>query len=64
MALPSGSGNKGDVKKKDQREIPELVWEWLAGAGSVACWAEKVQRKSREMFLVLFGLIEEDQELE
>ena len=34
------------------------------GTGRRACWAETVQRESRERFLVLFILIEQDQELE
>ena len=31
--------------------------------GSGTCWAEAVQSKIRDRFLVLFGLIEQDQEL-
>ena len=31
--------------------------------GSESCWAETVQNKSRDRFSVLFGLIEQDQEL-
>ena len=49
---------------REQREIPGLVWEWLAGTGSGACWAETNQSKSRERFPVLFGFNEHDQELE
>ena len=49
---------------REQKEIFGLVWEWLAGTGSGACWAETNQSKSRERFQVLFVLIEQDQELE
>ena len=52
-----------DSPEREQREIPGLVWEWLAGIGSGACWAETNQSKSRERFLVLVGLIKQDQEL-
>ena len=31
----------------------------ITGTGSGACWAETVQRESRERFLVLFVLIEQ-----
>ena len=53
-----------DSMGKEQREIPGLVWEWLAGTGSVACLAETNQNKSRERFLVLYGISNHDQELE
>ena len=53
-----------DSMGREQREIPGLVWEWLAGTRSGACWAETNQSKSRERFPVLFGLNEHDQELE
>ena len=53
-----------DSLGREQREIPGLVWEWLAGTGNGACWAETNQSKSRERFPVLFGLNEHDQELE
>ena len=53
-----------DSINREQREIPGLVWEWLAGTGSGACRAETNQSKSRERILVLFGLNEHDQELE
>ena len=49
---------------REQGEIPGLVWEWLAGTGCGACWAETNQSKSRERLPVLFGLNERDQELE
>ena len=49
---------------REQRDIPCLVWEWLAGTGSGACWADASKSKSRERFPVLFGLIEQHQELE
>ena len=45
-----------DSMGREQRESPGLVWEWLGGTGSGACWTEKNQNKSRERFLVLFGL--------
>ena len=50
-----------DSTKREQRDIPGLVWERLAGSGD--CWAETNQSKIRERFPVLFGLIEQDQEL-
>jgi hypothetical protein len=49
---------------REQREIPGLVWEWLAGTGSGAYCAETNQSRSRERILVLFGLNKHDQELE
>ena len=52
-----------DSLGREQREILGLVWVWLAGTGSGASWAEANQTKGRERFLVLFGLIEQDQEL-
>ena len=48
---------------REQREIPGLVWEWLAQTGSGACLAETNQSKSKEKFPVLFGLNEHDQAL-
>ena len=45
-----------DSLGREQREILGLVWEWLAGTGSGACWAETNQSKSRERFLVMFGI--------
>ena len=53
-----------DNRGREQREILCLVWEWLAGTGIEACWAETNRSKSRERFPVLFGLIEHDEELE
>ena len=53
-----------DKPEQDQREVPGLVWEWLAWTESGVCWAETNQSKSRERFSVLFGLNEHDQELE
>jgi hypothetical protein len=43
---------------REQREIAGLVWEFSAGTGSGACWAEKNQSKSRERFPFPFGLNE------
>ena len=42
-----------DSMAREQREIPGLVWEWLAVTGSWAWWAETNQSKSREIFPVL-----------
>ena len=53
-----------DRMGREQREIPGLVLECLAGTGRGACWAETKQSKSRERFPVLFGLNVRDQELE
>ena len=52
-----------DSPERNQRDIAGLILEWLAGAGSWACWAETAQRNSRERFLVVFGFIEQDQKL-
>jgi hypothetical protein len=45
-----------------QRDMPGLVWEWLAGTGIGACLAETNQSKRRERFPALFELIEHEQE--
>ena len=39
----------------EERDSCSCLWMGLTGTGSGACWADLVQRGSREMFLVLFG---------
>ena len=54
-----------DSLGREQREIPGLVWEW---SNRNREWGllgrDSRERESREKFPVLFGLIEQYQELE
>ena len=46
-----------------ERDSCSYLGMGLTGTGSGACWAETVQRGSREIFLVLFGNGKQEQDL-
>ena len=66
--LPPDQEEARDWQRQSEPGAERDSWSCVGmvrtGTGSGASWAETVQRESRERFLVLFILIEQDQELE